>query len=271
MELVDNLQTKIERWSIYFQGGIRRFVLIFLGVCIILSAPFYFFGQFSSYLIGQINLNKGSIVNLKKEDVKDFQISKTQIVNLKNGSKDLYVSVNNRDNPNIGFSPWVYTIQVLDKSGAIISQETVRSFLLPGENTFVTTRNEDGQGEQIQIITEPSTNPVKYNPNNTKTIQPKIKIQSSSIINEEANSDLIVKAVLLNEDLNTVKSVNILYLIRDSRDSVIGIGTYSFNGFNPESERSFELTHPKPANREPKILDLRWSVNYLDPNNVTFE
>ncbi|NJL97033.1 hypothetical protein HC766_01805 [Candidatus Gracilibacteria bacterium] len=263
-------QTRIERWSLYFQGGVRRAVLIFLGISILLLTPSYFFGQFSSYLFGKTWIDDNNTVNTKELVINDFEVSDTQIVELANNQKELYVSVNNKNNPTIGFAPWVYTVQILDDEGSIISQKTNNSYILPEENTFVVVRSENNEGSKINLITEPSTNPVKYNPNNNKLKKPNVKILNQRIINEKDNENLIIQGTFLNEDLVEIKTVNVLFIIRDNRESVIGIGTYSFNGFGPKSQRSFELEYPKPANRDPKILDLRWSVNYLDPNSFTF-
>ncbi len=270
MSSIDNLQTKIERWSLYFQGGIRRSVLIFLGIALVLLAPLFFLGQFSSYLFGLTWIDESNTVIEKTLVVNDFTVSQTQSVELINGEKDLYASINNKTNEEVGFTPWIYTTQILDGEGTILSQKTRRSYILPNDINFVVERSTDPAGKELKIITEPSTVPVKYNPNNESLQEPNLRILSSRIIDNIEGDNLIIEGNMINEDKVEIKTVNILFIIRDTRESVIGIGTYSFDGFKPGTERGFSLSYPKPKDREPKLLDLRWSVNYLDPTSFKF-
>lgn len=268
MALMDNLQYRLENASLYFQGGVRRSVLIFSGVCILLLAPLYFLGQLSSNLWKQTWFDSQEIYIAKQIPQREYEISETQIVPLANGSRELYLSVNNFANREIGFFPWVYTLQVLDAGDSLLSQQTYRSYLLPEETKYIVHRSNDGNASKLRIIQEPATQAYRYNPNANRILkEPNIEIRSPGF---ELNSDdsLTIRAVFKNNDIVNVNSVNVLYIIRDTRQSVVGIGEYSFNGFSAGSEREMRLNYPKPKDREPRFLDIRWSVNYLDSRNI---
>jgi hypothetical protein len=62
--------------------------------------------------------------------------------------------------------------------------------------------------------------------------------------------------------------VDILYIIRDTRESVVGIGEYSFQGFFPDTERDMQLEYPKPLDRTASSVEIRVMVNYLDSSGI---
>jgi hypothetical protein len=80
--------------------------------------------------------------------------------------------------------------------------------------------------------------------------------------------EILVYAYFKNNDFLTVKSVDVLYIIRDTQQAVVGIGSYNFKGFLPGSERDMQIPYPKPKDRVAKFVELRWYVNYLDSNIV---
>jgi hypothetical protein len=52
--------------------------------------------------------------------------------------------------------------------------------------------------------------------------------------------------------------------LRDSRDNIVGIGSYQFNGFAPNTEREIDLIFPKHKDKTATTLDLRYSINYFN-------
>lgn len=264
----DNLQRRIENASLYFQGGVRRTIVIITLVVLVLLAPIYFLGQLSSSLFKQVWFDSANAVIPKNITVNNYDISETQIVPLADGSKDLYVSVSNKRNPEIGYYPWNYTLQILNAQDQIISQETVKSYLLPDETKFIVARSDDPTAQKIRITEDSTTKSTLYNPDSPLSAKnPNIEIRQQRLT---ANDDgtVTVFAQFKNNDIVVVQTIDVLYIIRDTRQSVVGIGTFQFNGFFPDKLRDFTITYPAPEGREPKFLDLRWSVNYLDSNAV---
>jgi hypothetical protein len=268
MAFGDDLQRRIENAALYFQGGVRRSILIFGGIILILLTPVYFLGQLSSSLWKQFWYDETNMVNSKVIEVAEYTVSETEIVPLADGNKDLYVSVSNKRNQDIGFFPWNYTIQILNGTDQILSQERVSSFLLPDETKFIVARSEDPTAQKIRITEESGTQPTLYNPNSpTSVVNPDIEVRQEQLtVNEDGT--VTVFAQFKNNDIVRVERVNVLYIIRDTRQAVVGIGTVQFSGFFPEDIRNFEIDYPAPADREPRFLDLRWNVNYLDNNIV---
>jgi hypothetical protein len=270
MAFGDGLQYNVENFSLWFQGGVRRGILIFFVVSLALLAPFYFLGQFTSSLYKNVWFDSKNLFIPKTLDIKKYTISQSQVAPLINDQNDIYVSVDNKINPNIGYWPWVYTVQILDKNGTILSQETQESYLLPGDVTYIVGKNRDVGGTQIKIIEEPATQSVYYNPEaNSILKKPDIEVLSSGFTESDTNKNEInIYAYFKNNDFVTIKSVDVLYIVRDTQQAVVGIGTYNFRGFTPGSERDMKIPYPKPKERVAKFIELRWFVNYLDSNSI---
>ena len=276
MSIVDSWQYRIENWSIYFQGGVRRGVLIFMGICIVFLAPFYFFGQIISNLwnTAPVNPNKfeaSNIVIAKNLVEEDLEYSPTQIAELFNGENALYLTVNNKINPKIGYFPFVYTLQVLDSEGKIVSQEKKFSYLLPNEVKYIVGKSVDNSGVQLRVIREPETQAILYNPFENSILKaPKISVKSPSIQILPGSPSLTIKALFKNEDQVRVDRVDMLYIVRDSRQSVVGIGEFGFNGLVAGEEREVTVAnYPIPKDRVATTADIRWAVNYLDKNTIS--
>jgi hypothetical protein len=268
MSFGDNLQYRVENWSLYFQGGVRRSVLIFAGVCLAALAPAYFFGQFTSNILKTTWYNDKNFVIPKSIQILDYEVSQTQIVPLINNQNELYVSVNNKTNQSTGYFPWIYTLKIYDPADQLVSAKTYSSYLLPNEIKYVVTRAEQNKGSRVELVQEPQTTAVQYNPlANSLLKNPNITIRSQNVRDLD-NKNLEIFALFKNNDQVRIETVDVLFIIRDTRQSVTGIGQYQFNGFVPGEEREIRLTYPKAKDREAKFLDIRWSVNYLDKNNI---
>lgn len=272
---MSNWQYRLENLSIWFQGGVRRSFLIFAGIVLVLLAPTYFLGILASnFWFNTPSLNSRALDFSLKFRPKEIQeqewiISDTQIVPLANKENTLYISINNKANPSIGYFPFVYTLQVLDANGRILSQEKKVSYLLPAEVKFISINTASAQAAKLNLIRENETRPVYYNPNNQVLKQPDIRLVSQNLRDITYTPDLEISAVFKNEDKIKIGRVDILYLIRDAQQSVVGIGEYSFENFLPQTEREIKLRYPKPDGRSFKFLDIRWTVNYLDQKNLS--
>ncbi len=272
MGLGDNLQYKIENLSLYFQGGIRRSILIFTGVSIALLAPIYFLGQLSSNLWFNTSANpnkfdSSNIVNPKNLSEEPLIFSDTQIVRLIGGENTLYTTINNKANSEIGYWPFIYSIQSLDKDDKVIFQKRAQTYILPGQTKYIVLPNTTG--EKLKIIREPETKAVSYNPNQIGIYrEPKIVIKDQTVVKDEKSNTLKVKAIFKNDDQLYINLVDVLYIIRDSRQSVVGIGEYTFESFYPGTEKNIEIDYPMPLNRLATQPDIRWSINYLDNSTL---
>jgi hypothetical protein len=269
MAFGDGFQYNVENMSMWFQGGVRRSIVIFFVAGLVLLAPFYYLGQLSSYLYKNVWFDGDNGFIPKQLTITDYSVSQSQVAPLINGQRDIYVAIDNKTNKTIGYFPWVYTVQILDKNNTILSQDTVRSYLLPGDVTYVIGKNRDSQGEKMNIIKEPATQAVSYNPlANSVLKRPEIEVLSSGFKDTTNPEEILVYAYFKNNDFLTVKSVDVLYIIRDTQQAVVGIGSYNFKGFLPGSERDMQIPYPKPKDRVAKFVELRWYVNYLDSNIV---
>jgi hypothetical protein len=272
MSQLDSFQYRIENLSLAFQGGVRRGVLVFTGICLVLLAPFYFGGQAAAGLYKNTWFDSENAVIPKKLAENEYEVSETQIVPLASGESALYISVSNKLNTGVGYFPWVYTLQVTSKDGTLLDQQKFSSYLLPEEVKYLTLNSADPTAANLKIIEEPETQKVFYNPNaNNNQKTPDIQIRNDQVLPGTDPNSLKISAIFKNNTEFNIEKVDVLFLIRDSRQSVVGIGVYNFSGFVARSERIIQLDYPKPRDREARFLDLRWSVNYLDKNTIVLK
>jgi hypothetical protein len=267
-----SLQYNLETASIHFQGGVRRGVFIFLGICLALLIPFYFLGQGMAGAWTTLSFSPGKIdyfdmKNPKTTKVYNYRVDRSQQVPLV-GETVLYTTINNQANANIGYNPLTYTIQVLDIKGEIIYSQRQQDFLLPGEVGYIIANPGREGGYELKIIEEPQTKPILFNPlaNNFSDILNYIDIRNPKI-EEMDEENLELTAILKNNSLVEIRKLEILYLVRGNRDRVIGIGKRVVENFLPGEERFFLAKYPKAKYRRARNLDVRVRVNYLDQEN----
>jgi hypothetical protein len=274
MSFTDSLSRQVETASLYFQGGVRRSVIIFTGVCIVLMAPAFFLGQSLSAIWSTLPANSDKIQNKniyiqKFLSENEYSIDRSQLVPLSTGGTVLYTTINNRQNLDYGYYPFVYRVQVLDIQNSIIYEKIEQSYLLPGDIKYVVVAPGDDRGVSLRVSTEPDTRTLLYNPqsiNLSKRIN--VEIRNPSVTDNDGDPNLILRASIKNNDIVRLKVVDLMYLIRDNRDRVVGIGQYKLENLQPGEERDFYLTYPKPRYRRATRLDIRTFVNYLDNNNI---
>lgn len=274
MAFTDSLSRQIETASLYFQGGVRRSVLIFAGICIVLMAPAFFLGQSMSAIWSTLPANSDRIQNKniyieKILSENDYSIDRSQLVPLSSGGTVLYTTINNRQNQDYGYYPFVYRVQVLDIQNTIIYEKIEQSYLLPGDIKYVVVSPGDDRGVSLRVSTEPDTRTLLYNPqaiNLSKRIN--IEVRNPTVTDGDGEASLVLRASIKNNDIVRLKVVDLMYLIRDNRDRVVGIGQYKLENLQAGEEREFYLTYPKPRYRRATRLDIRTFVNYLDDNNI---
>jgi len=267
---LENLQYKFENLSMYFQGGVRRSIIIFAVILLIAIFPAYYLGKFGSGLSARSYLNLNGFAINPKIEIYDYEIGKTQRAELKDGTSVLYAAIRNKKNRDVGFSPWNYSVQILDKDGAVITpKEVFSSYLLPDDNKFIVVQSPIN-GVDMQIIQEPGTQKINYNPNaNPLLTVPNITVQNNRVELDTQNQTMTVSALLRNEDKRTVETIEVTYFVRDTQESILYVGTSSFNGFAPGAQRDFRINNlPLPVTGSPRSVDVRWSVNYLRAGTI---
>jgi hypothetical protein len=258
-----------------FRGGVHRWIFIYIVVGLALIYPFNLLGQSASKLWFKIPYNPGHFVNtdiIKKDYlVKNDNILKFDEVGtseLLGDQKLLYTYANNQTNKNFGYDPFVYKAQVLDENGKILNESTERTYILPGEASFISAYSEDPNATSLKIIQLPETKQIQYNPiANPLLRKVLLDIRDTTLIDLD-QSNLTLKASLKNMENIQIKKIDVVLLIRDSQDGIVGAKSFSFNNLGPLEERSIELIYPKPKDRNATNLDVRYSINYLDPENL---
>ena len=271
--MVFDLQYNLENFTLWFQGGIRRWVLIFAGICVILLAPMYFLGILLSNVWSTLHanpnrFNNANLVTKKSIPELDWAISKTQVVPLATGENVLYVSISNKANTLIGYFPFSYNIQILDANGNALFNEVQETYILPGGIRYLVVKSNSSNASEIKLTRSEKTQPVYYNPNSKNIKEPDVRVISQNLKDITFTKNMEIGATFKNFDQRQIKVLDVLYILRDSRQSVVGIGTVQLTDLRPNEEKSFKFLYPKPLDRVATILDLQWTVNYLDPSNI---
>jgi hypothetical protein len=263
----------IETLSYYFQGGVRKSILIFGGVCVVLLAPFFFLGTLASNLYSNSSLNPTQIqldnfVNPKVTKDVGYVVDRTQLVPLDTGETVLYTTINNKQNETLGYNPFVYKVQVLDQNQAVIDETIEESYLLPDDIKYIIANPKNDKGVDLRVITDPKTVQIPFNPN-TPNVGKNLKIETRnpSVTDTSDGKQYELKATLKNNDIVDVKNLDLLYIVRDSLDRVVGIGEFRLQRLASGEEWNFYAQYPKPKFRRGVKLEIRPQVNYLNPGN----
>ena len=268
----ENLQRQIENISIWFQGGVRRSVIIFSIIVICLLAPIYFLGIFSSGSWFRLFINKDKLDTTSYYIPKFISqnpliISPTQTVPLKDGSNELYFSINNKDNPEIGFYPFVYDIQVLDKNGAAINQETRSTYILPGDTRYITYKSQDGRADKLIINQNNRTVPIYYNPLSKKLKKPDLVVSNEKYNIRTFTNYMTIGFTMKNRDKVNIKNVDVIFTVRDKQDSIIGVGDFVVSNVQPNEQRDIDIPYTQHQDRTPATVEIIPLVNFLELDN----
>lgn len=264
-----NLIYNFENISLWFQGGVRRGFFVFGLAGLILAIPLFFITTFLSGLWFETNINPFGIdrtVNFQQKvvPIKEIIISNSQIAPLKDGSSELYLSINNKSNPEVGFFPFIYELVVTDKNNAVIDQSTAETYLLPGELKYIVYRSKDSNAANLKIRKSDNTNQVYFNPNSKKFKKPNIQITNIKFAERTLTNILNISFTIRNNDNVSIKETDLIYSIRDSRESVVGIGDFKIQDLIAGEERDISIVYTQPAERIAKFIDIDWYVNYLN-------
>jgi hypothetical protein len=278
----EKLQYQIENLGLWFQGGVRRNILIFFVACLIIAAPGYFLaGQLSkSWFTAPFNpwgLKSESIIKDKYIPEQKLEISNTQTLDLKDGSRQFYVSISNKLNPLIGYFPFVYDLQILDSNNQLIDQKTETRYLLPEQVRFAIWEQPDSRGTKLQvIINKDKTKLVYYNPNSQTIKMPNLVVIDTGCKIRNQTPFMNVNFRAKNQSRFGVDNIDSVYLVYDSRGNIVGIGEFKFTDFKANEERTIDLPYLQPktfientnnTSCSPLKIEVRLSVNFLDTGN----
>jgi len=268
--MASTLQFQVESFLLLLQRDVRRWVWIVAGSSIVLLYPAILAGGFTSSAVRSSEVQFTDIVIPKNIEEQPYIISEVQTTDLDNGEKLLYVTVNNKQNIEIGFWPWTYSVKVLNAAGQVLEQRRIRSYLLPEEVKFITVTTAALSAESIQITEIPSeTQAVIYNPQASDILQEAdITLLQNDVSSNSATGTTDLFITLRNDDNIFVEELDVLYLIRDSRGAVIGAETTTVNGFAPGTTRDITASYPSAIGRSARTVEVRWDVNYLDSSQI---
>ncbi len=265
--------SRVEDIALDLQSGVRKWVLIVLGVSVVLAFPVYLLGNQISkwwfYNLGWSNrFDSKNILNSKQFSEQQVNLQSSEFVDLADGRRLVYSFLDNRQNRIIGYDPFVYKLQLINQQGEAISDEVKSTYLLPGEAKYISVYTRDANAVSMSIQKLEDTNPVEYNSAANELLKPvELEVREQNIENADKDN-LNLKTTIKNTTRYFIKNVDLVMLIRDGQDSIIGAQDYKISGFLPNENREVKIRYPKSKNRTAKSLDVRYSVNYLAADSI---
>lgn len=263
------------------KAGAKKWVLIIFGITIVLSYPIYLLTiQVTKFWFNNVPFNpqkfvNKQFVNSKNQENIAVQVVSSSYIDLVDGRRLIYTFLDNHNNKNTGFDPFVFKKQLLDSKGQIVKDSFDKVYLLPGQTQYIFDYSENLDAVSIAIQKQPESIQVDYNPFASEFLKmPEFDIRQSLVeeSQEQGEQNLLkIKASIKNTTKYRYKKVDFIMLIRDTLDTVTGVQSYSFSEFLPDEEREIKLTYPKAIDKTANSLDVRYSVNFLDSSNIKLQ
>ena len=271
--MIGNWEYQLENITIWFQGGVRKWVFISLAIMLVSCVPLYFIvTSINSAIFNTFSYNQD--INFKKKEIaeKPIEYSNTKALNLKDGSKDLYMIIDNKLNAEIGYYPFVFDLIVQDKNGNTLYQKTHDAYLLPNDVRYVTYRSTDSNASKLVIRkNEEETKKVYYNPYSNLLKNPKIKISNTSFQVRSFTDLLYLNATIKNEEKVGIKNIDLLLMIKSRSGDDIGLSSYNLSLLNPLEQKEIgPIEYIQSENADPVQVDVIWQVNYLDEKTFVY-
>ena len=257
-----------------FQGGVRRQVWIVLILTLVFTFPSFWLGGVLSKLLFQApfssaNTKSGkSVVVPKVLTENSYALEETKTVDLLDGTRLLYTFINNKSNKNLGFSPFVYSLKVLDANQSLVEENIQKNYLLPADTGIILTTSTEPNAVNLNIVKDSKTIAKQYSPaTNSIFAKPNLDIRDSFVAEKDV-STLYLHTAIKNVDRVIIGKVDLFLIIRGENDEILGIKTFNLNEISPNEERAIDLNYPKSVQGIAKNLDVRYFVNYLDPSSL---
>lgn len=271
--MIGDWEYQLENITIWFQGGVRKWIFISLGIMLVSCIPLYFIiAGINSAIFNTFSYNKDIVFRNKEVPEKPIEYSPTKVLNLKDGSKELYMLIDNKYNVEIGYYPFVFELVVQDKDGNTLYQKNHNTYLLPNDVRYISYRSTDPNATTLIIRkNENQTKKVYYNPYSNILKNPRIKVSNASFQVRSFTDLLYLNATIKNEEKITIKNIDLLLMVKNRSGNDIGLASYSVDLLNPlEQKEVGPIEYFQSENSDPVQVDVIWQVNYLDQKTFVY-
>jgi hypothetical protein len=276
MSIINIIQTTIISIQDSFRIGVRKSILIFCGIVLLLIYPTYyvsanaanwwFYSSFNPFGLDSTNIVIPKTIN--KIEVKTKDAGSSELVN---GEKILMSFLDNSANLTSGYNPLYYKKQVFDNLGNLVLEKTEKSYLLPGQIKYISSTTDNINSTRIVVQILPQSKLVDYNPKSNPLIKDiDIEIRDRTI--QDLGETLRIKTTIKNKSNLIIKNVDLTLLIRDTLDSIVGVQMTNIQDFQPGFLQEVSFEYPKPKNKVIRdSLDVRYDINTLDSNVISLK
>ena len=269
MKINNSLTYRLYKWRIDKIFGIKKIVWFFLILMSVTLIPTLLLGQF----IGKTVFSKSSAeIEYKTSDLKPDLDIETDVYSYRGNERGYIAIINN--NSDIGYYPWVYTLQILNNRDEVVSENIKSSYLLPNRTNYIVTNIVDSEGIKINVVTdEELSQAINFDlDNSTLSELPEVKLQSTGKATlADNNTNILVDFDIQNKSIYKIKEVDLVYNIRNKDDRIIASGKYRVRDLISDEVRNVSLKHPNPKLGTELLIEVIPYTNYLDPNNYSIE
>jgi hypothetical protein len=196
----------------------------------------------------------------------DLQVQEKAFVSDGNNQFDLVANVSNPNN-SVGASSFDYTFTLTDQSGKTIATRSGTSYILPADTRYVA---------ELGISTSDNNVPTSVNFSISNVTWAKLSNSEKpdfTIFNKKFgpsdtdSSGSSAMGVLRNDSLYDLNSINVVAVLRDGSNSIIGIGTTQLNTVRTKEEREVHFQWPYLSGGDTQSLDIDAQSNVFNKSD----
>jgi hypothetical protein len=274
--LLESWDVNLERWRFQSILGIRKIVWFYCVICVLLTLPTGIIGQVLANVLTPRVSN--ILVQTKQISHPVFTIEPDDAVQYEGNKRGFFATVSNQSstvNTGIGYSRWVYRFALYDINGKALITGRNTSFLLPEDTTYIVGPVTDEQGLKFEINTvKEASTPVEFALATSNLVEiPRVFVTNT--VKPETSVDnpntVQIKFSIENTSVYNIKETECIFIIRDRDSKIIGIGRYITENLASKEIREVNLQYPKPTLGNSDQLEVKTSINYLDPENLVLQ
>ncbi|HSA08709.1 MAG TPA: FxLYD domain-containing protein [Candidatus Moranbacteria bacterium] len=199
-------------------------------------------------------------------EAKDLIVQETVFLSEENNLHDVVAKI---DNPNdvIGAEFFNYTFTLKDGNGTVIATSEGSSFILPADNKYIAKIGIKTSDGSIPASVEFSVSNVQWSLLKD-TAKPQIGVYGKKFENDPAGIGSRVEGILRNESIYDLKKIEVVIVLRNENNRVVGINTTQRDSIRAKEQQSFQITWPTSILDNVQKIEVDPQINVFDSKNL---
>lgn len=199
-------------------------------------------------------------------ETKELIVQEAVFVSEENNTYDIVAKINN-PNDAIGAESFNYTFALKSEAGEIIATSEGNSFILPADNKYIAKIGMKTSNNSVPESVEFSISNVKWS--TLKDIaKPQVGVYSKKFENDPAGIGSVVEGILRNESMYDFKKIEVVIVLRNENDRVVGINTTQKESIRAKEQQSFRITWPTSILDNVQKIEIDPQINVFDSQNL---